>query len=212
MRCWRLSAVVSLAVSLVLSLSSLATAPVAAAPPDTIREATESSDIAPDSETKTESPPTAETPEVSDKKDQLSADVAPRNRTDDGNGSVRQRGVEAPVLFEEQVARGADRPQEQGKSTDKPDTEKQDPGDGPVKKPTCAGEETGPEARAERYSHLAHAGQELHVYPAFRVRAAAWKLVRPPCRDAPPTLQSSTPASISPRRRVRRSTRPPPVG
>src|SRR4051812_34090978 len=128
----RLSAVVSVTVSLVLSLSPLATAPVSAAPPETIREATESSDITPDSGTETESPPTAETPQLTDQEDQLSADAAARDHTDDRGSSVRQRGVEAPVLFEEQTARGADRPQEQGKSTDKPDTEKRDPGDGPV--------------------------------------------------------------------------------
>ena len=130
---WRLLAVVSLAVSLVLSLSPLAMTPVVAAPLETIRQATDSSDIAADSGTKTESPPTAEMPQLPDKKDQLSADIAPQDRTDDGDGSVRQRGVEAPVLFEQQTAQGADRPQEKSKTSDKSQKPERDPGDGPVK-------------------------------------------------------------------------------
>jgi murein DD-endopeptidase MepM/ murein hydrolase activator NlpD len=130
---WRLLAVVSLAVSLILSLSPLAMTPVVAAPPETIRQATDSSDIAADSGTKTESPPTAEMPQLPDKKDQLSADIAPQDRTDDGDGSVRQRGVEAPVLFEQQTAQGADRPQEKSKTSDKSQKPERDPGDGPVK-------------------------------------------------------------------------------
>jgi murein DD-endopeptidase MepM/ murein hydrolase activator NlpD len=130
----RLSAVVTLAVSLVISLSPLATAPVAAAPPEISQEATKSSDIAPDSETKTESRIEVETPRVPDSQSLFGADVAPRGRTHDGDGSVRLRGVEAPVRLEQQDARGADRPQENGKTSDTPQRAEPDPGDGPVKK------------------------------------------------------------------------------
>ena len=62
----RLSAVVSLTVSLILSLSPLVLAPVAAAPPETTQEAPESSDITPDPGTKTEIPLDAETPQVAE--------------------------------------------------------------------------------------------------------------------------------------------------
>ncbi len=130
----RLSAVVTLAVSLVISLSPLATAPVAAAPPEISQESTKSSDVAPDSGTKAESPIELETPQLPDTQDQLRADVAPRERTDGGDGSVRLRGVEAPVQLEQQDARGADRPPENGKTSDTPQRVERDPGDGPVPK------------------------------------------------------------------------------
>jgi len=130
----RLSAVVALAVSIVLSLSPLATAPVAAAPPETIPEVTQSTDIGPDSGTKAESPLAVETPQVPDTRDQPGADVAARDRTNGDVGSVRLRGVEAPVQLERLEARGADRPRQDGKTSDTPQKSERDPGDGPVKK------------------------------------------------------------------------------
>ena len=130
----RLSAVVSLTVSLILSLSPLVLAPVAAAPPETTQEASESSDITPDSGTKTESPLDAETPQVPDTQDQLGADAAPQDRTDGDDGSVRQRGLEAPVQMEQEETQGGDQRQEEDKSPDKPENVEPDPGDGPVRK------------------------------------------------------------------------------
>jgi murein DD-endopeptidase MepM/ murein hydrolase activator NlpD len=124
----------SLAVSLVLWLSPLATAPVAAAPPENSQEATKSSGVAPDSGTKTESPLEVETPQVPDTQSRFGADFAPRGRPNGGDGSVRLRGVEAPVQFEQQQARGADRPQENGKTSEAPQRAERDPGDGPVRK------------------------------------------------------------------------------
>ena len=70
----RLSAVVSLAVSLILWLSPFLTAPVAAAPPEPIREAT--SGITRESRTGTDRPLPAEKPRLPD---QLVADIAPRH-------------------------------------------------------------------------------------------------------------------------------------
>jgi hypothetical protein len=95
----RLSAVVSLTVTLVLWLSPLATAPVAAAPPESFQEATES-------------PLEAEPPQGADTEDQLVADVPPQDRTRRDDGSVRLRGVEAPIELAQREAQGADRPQE----------------------------------------------------------------------------------------------------
>src|SRR5215207_9261726 len=130
----RLSAVVSLTVSLILSLSPLVLAPVAAAPPETTQEASESSDITPDSGTKTEIPLDAETPQVPDTQDQLGADAAPQDRTDGDDGSARQRGLEAPVQLEQEEPQGGDQRQEEDKSPDKPENVEPDPGDGPVRK------------------------------------------------------------------------------
>ena len=132
----RLSAVVSLTVSLILSLSPLVLAPVAAAPPETTQEASESSDITPDSGTKTEIPLDAETPHVPDTQDQLGADAAPlpEDRTDGDDGSARQRGLEAPVQLEQEEPQGGYQRQEEDKSPDKPENVEPDPGDGPVRK------------------------------------------------------------------------------
>src|SRR5215204_846073 len=132
----RLSAVVSLTVSLILSLSPLVLAAVAAAPPETTQEASESSDITPDSGTKTEIPLDAETPHVPDTQDQLVADTTPlpEDRTDGDDGSARQRGLEAPVQLEQEEPQGGDQRQEEDKSPDKPENVEPDPGDGPVRK------------------------------------------------------------------------------
>jgi murein DD-endopeptidase MepM/ murein hydrolase activator NlpD len=127
----RLSAAVFLVVSLILSLSPIVTAPVAAAPPEPVVEATtESTDIAPDSATEVDDPLPAEPPQVSDLQDQL-AELAPGHDASGGDGSVRLRGVEAPVQLEQQEARGADAGPEDGKTADKVE---RDPGDGPVSK------------------------------------------------------------------------------
>jgi murein DD-endopeptidase MepM/ murein hydrolase activator NlpD len=132
LRC--LSAAVSLVVSLILSLSPLVLAPVAAAPRETSQGATESSDIARYAPPETESPLEAETLQVLDTQDRLAADVAPRDRGKGDHGSVRLRGVEAPVQLEQRDARGADRRQENGKSSDKSENGEQDPGDGSIQK------------------------------------------------------------------------------
>jgi murein DD-endopeptidase MepM/ murein hydrolase activator NlpD len=126
--------VVALSVSLVLALSPLVLAPTAAAPAEAIQEATKSSDIPPDSGTDTERPPEAETPPIRDTQDQLVSDVAPRNRDNGNDGSVRLRGVEAPVQLEQQEGQGADQPQETTESADTQENDEHDPGDGPVRK------------------------------------------------------------------------------
>jgi murein DD-endopeptidase MepM/ murein hydrolase activator NlpD len=125
---------VALTVSLILALSPLILAPTAAAPPEAIRETLESSDITPDSGTETEKPPEAETPRVPDTQDQLVSDVAPRDDDRGVDGSVRLRGVEAPVQLEQQEGQGADRPRENTISADKQKNDERDPGDGPVQK------------------------------------------------------------------------------
>ncbi len=121
---------VALSVSLVLTLSPLVLAPTAAAPPEAIQEATKSSDITPDSGTDTERPPEAETPPIRDTQDQLVSDVAPLNRDNGDDGSVRLRGVEAPVQLEQQEGQGADQPQETTESADTQENDEHDPGDG----------------------------------------------------------------------------------
>ncbi len=127
----RLLAALSLAVSLILSLSPVATAPVAAAPPEPVQEATaESTDIAPDPGTETDHPLGAETPQSSDLQDQL-GEVAPREGASGDDGSIRLRGVEAPVQLEQQETRGADPRPEEGKT---PENAERDPGHGPIPK------------------------------------------------------------------------------
>ena len=128
----RLSAVVFLAVSLILWLWPFVTAPVAAAPPEPIREAM--SGITPESRPGTDRPPTAEKPHLPD---QRVADIAPRDVVNGGDGSVRPRGMEAPVQLEQKEAQGGERRQEDGKSAgkqEKLDKVEPDPGDGPVPK------------------------------------------------------------------------------
>jgi murein DD-endopeptidase MepM/ murein hydrolase activator NlpD len=129
---WRLSAVVFLAVSLILWLSPFVTAPVAAAPPEPIREAM--SGITPESRPGTDHPPSAEKPHLPD---QRVADIALRDVVNGGDGSVRPRGMEAPVQLEQKEAQGGERRQEDGKSAgkqEKLDKVEPDPGDGPVPK------------------------------------------------------------------------------
>jgi murein DD-endopeptidase MepM/ murein hydrolase activator NlpD len=127
-----LLAAVSLAVSLVLWLSPFVSRPVAAAPPESIREAT--SDITPESRTGTDNPLTAETPQLPHNQDQVVANVAPGFGANGGNGSVRLRGLEAPVQLEQQDAQGGDREQQRSKSPSKQEKVEPDPGDGPVRK------------------------------------------------------------------------------
>ena len=127
----RLLAAVSLAVALILSLSPMETAPVAAAPPEPIPEATtESPDIAPDPAPEVDHPLTADPLLIPDVQDQLAA-VTPQDDASRGDGSVRLRGVEAPVQLEQQEARGAAAGPEDDKSSEKAE---RDPGDGPVRK------------------------------------------------------------------------------
>ena len=127
-----LSAAVSLAVSLVLLLSPFVSAPVAAAPPESIREAT--SDVTPDSRTGTDDPLTAESPRLPHNLDQVIANVAPEAGANGGNGSVRLRGLEAPVQLEQQDAQGGDRQQQRSNASSKQEKLEPDPGDGPVRK------------------------------------------------------------------------------
>jgi murein DD-endopeptidase MepM/ murein hydrolase activator NlpD len=127
--------------SLVLWLSPFVTAPVAAAPPEIIREAT--SDITPESRQGTDNPLTAETPRLPD---QLVADIAPRDVVNGGDGSVRPRGIEAPVQLERQEAQGGERRQEDDKSPGKQESVEKvapDPGDGPVRKQQKAAKQRG---------------------------------------------------------------------
>lgn len=131
----RLAAAVSLTVSLILSLSPFLIPPVAAAPPETNQEATtESSDIDSDSGPAAADPLTVETPQLPETQNQLVADVAPRDSVNGGDGSVRLRGLEAPVQLEQQDARGADQPPSDGKTPAKQQKVERDPGDGPVRK------------------------------------------------------------------------------
>jgi murein DD-endopeptidase MepM/ murein hydrolase activator NlpD len=130
----RLSAAVSLAVSLVLWLLPFVTVPVAAAPPEPIREAT--SEITPESPTATDSPRPVENPQLRENLDQLVADVATRDGLNGGDGSVRPRGMEAPVQLERKEAQGGERRQDNGKSPGKQEKGEKvepDPGDGPVR-------------------------------------------------------------------------------
>src|SRR5215208_1526987 len=127
-----LSAAVSLAVSLVHSLSPFVSSPVAAAPPESIREAT--SDVTPDSRTGTDDPLTAESPRLPHNVDQVIANVAPEAGANGGNGSVRLRGLEAPVQLEQQDAQGGDRQQQRSNASSKQEKLEPDPGDGPVRK------------------------------------------------------------------------------
>jgi murein DD-endopeptidase MepM/ murein hydrolase activator NlpD len=149
----RLSAAVSLAVSLILWLSPFVTAPVAAAPPGPIREAT--SGITLESRTGTDRPLAAEKPQLPD---QFVADIAPRDVGNGGDGSVRPRGIEAPVQLEQPEAAGGERRQEDGKSAgkqEKIDKVEPDPGDGPVRKR----QETATERRR------AHERSDIRIWP-----------------------------------------------
>src|SRR5215218_9199781 len=129
----RLSAAVSVAVSLVLLLPSFLNAPVAAAPPVTIRElTTKSPDIPPRSGTESNDAVTAETPEFPDTLDQDAA-IPPRQDAHGSGGSVRLRGLEAPVELQQQDARGADRPPLEGKTPAKQEKVERETGDGPVR-------------------------------------------------------------------------------
>src|SRR5215212_4062151 len=129
----RLSAAVSVAVSLVLLLPSFLNAPVAAAPPVTIRElTTKSPDIPPRSGTESNDAVTAETPEFPDTLDQDAA-IPPRQDAHGSEGSVRLRGLEAPVELQQQDARGADRPPLEGKTPAKQEKVERETGDGPVR-------------------------------------------------------------------------------
>src|SRR5215218_7122288 len=129
----RLSAAVSVAVSLVLLLPSFLNAPVAAAPPETIQElTTKSPDIPPGSGTESNDAVTAETPEFPDTLDQDAA-IPPRQDAHGGGGSVRLRGLEAPVELQQQDARGADRPPLEGKTPAKQEKVERETGDGPVR-------------------------------------------------------------------------------
>ncbi len=137
----RLSAAVSLVVSLVFWLSPFEAAPVAAAPPDTIREST--SDITPESRTGSDNPLVAETPRLPDP---LAADNAPRDVVTGGDRSVRPRGMEAPVQLKRQEAQGDERQREGLKSRGKQEEVEEvepDPGDGPVRKRQEAAQERG---------------------------------------------------------------------
>jgi murein DD-endopeptidase MepM/ murein hydrolase activator NlpD len=129
-----LLAVVSLAVSLILSLAPLVLVPVAAAPPETFQEARDTSDTARDSGTETENPLEDETSQGRDTQDELVVDAILRDRADGDDRSVRLRGVEAPVQLQQREAQGADRLQENGKSSAKSENGEQDPGDGPIRK------------------------------------------------------------------------------
>jgi murein DD-endopeptidase MepM/ murein hydrolase activator NlpD len=125
-----LSAAVSLAVSLILSLSPFVTTLIAAAPPESIHEAT--SDITRESRNGTDDPPTAETPQLLDNQDQLLANVVSGDGANGGDGSVRLRGMEAPVALERKEAQGRDRQEEAGKSPGNQEEVEPDPGDGPI--------------------------------------------------------------------------------
>ena len=172
------------AVSLVLSLSPLADAAVAAAPPETIREATESSDIASGSGTKPVSP-LAETPQLPDRQIELERGCRPAGSVPMMATAVSDSAAWKLQSIRTADARGADQPQEKSTTPDQaaktgagPRRRSRQKRQEPAKKRDRTREQT-------RYPHLAHAGQELHVYPAFRVRATAWQLYVP-VRDAPP--------------------------
>jgi murein DD-endopeptidase MepM/ murein hydrolase activator NlpD len=125
-----LSATVSLIVCLLLSLSPLSPAPVAAAPPETIQDAPPEPADAADSGTETDTPRPLETPLVPETQVQFVADLSSRSGDD---GSVRLRGVEAPVQLEKPEARGADRPPADDDTSETPQRAERDPGDGPVR-------------------------------------------------------------------------------
>jgi murein DD-endopeptidase MepM/ murein hydrolase activator NlpD len=130
----QLLAAVSLAVSLVLSLSPVVSAPVAAAPPESAQAA--ASDVTRELPTGTDTPLTDETSQLRDNQDQLFANIAPKDDVKGGDGSVRLRGLEAPVQLEQKDAKGGDPQQEDegGKSPGTQAKEAPDPGDGPVRK------------------------------------------------------------------------------
>ena len=97
---------------------------------------TDSSEIPPDSGMESVEPRTVEPPQppaAQSQFDRFVADVAPRDRGNGVDGSVRLRGVEAPVQLEQQEARGADRRQQDDKTPAKRETVERDPGDGPIR-------------------------------------------------------------------------------
>jgi murein DD-endopeptidase MepM/ murein hydrolase activator NlpD len=152
-----LSAAMPLAVSLVLSLSPV-TAPVAAAPPEPIQAATsDDSVIVPDSGTETDNSHTAKTLQLPESPVQLFADITVRDGANGGDGSVRLRGVEAPVVLEQREAQGADRRPEDGKTPDTPERVEWDPGDGPVRKRHQAAKERDQDRDRDR--------GEIRVWP-----------------------------------------------
>jgi murein DD-endopeptidase MepM/ murein hydrolase activator NlpD len=131
----RLSFAVSFTVSLILSMSPLLVAPVAAAPPEANQEATtESAGLSSDPGTAAVDPLTVETPQVPQTENESAADAALRDSGNDGDGSVRLRGLEAPVQLEQPDARGADQPPLESKPPAKQQDVERDPGDGPVRK------------------------------------------------------------------------------
>ena len=131
----RLSFAVSFTVSLILSMSPLLIAPVAAAPPEANQEATtESAGLSSDPGTAGVDPLTVETPQVPQTENESAADAALRDSGNDGDGSVRLRGLEAPVQLEQPDARGADQPPLESKPPAKQQDVERDPGDGPVRK------------------------------------------------------------------------------
>ena len=145
----RLSAAVSLAVSLILWLSPFVTAPVAAAPPGPIRA---TSGITLESRTGTDRPLTAEKPQLPD---QFVADIAPRDVGNGGDGSVRLAGGSSGATGTAGSS-GGDRRQEDGKSAGKPEKRGEpDPGDGPVRKR----QETAKERRR------AHERSDIRIWP-----------------------------------------------
>jgi murein DD-endopeptidase MepM/ murein hydrolase activator NlpD len=128
----RLSVAVSLVVALVLSLSPFVTPPVTADPPESSQEA--ASDVTRESGTGTDNPLTAETPQLSRNQDQLVANIAPGDSVSGGDGSVRLRGLEAPIQLEQQDTQGGDRQQQEDTAPDHAEKVEPDPGDGPVRK------------------------------------------------------------------------------
>lgn len=147
-----LSAAVSLVVAFVLSLSSLT--PVTAAPPETVQEQeapAQSSDVTSDDPgLETDSPRAADSSHLPETQVALVANVTPRHEANGGDGSVRLRGLEAPVQLARLEAQGADRPVAEGKTSDARQKAERDPGDGPVRKRPQAAKKRGQDQKRDR--------------------------------------------------------------
>ena len=146
----RFWATAALAASLVLSLLAQTAAPVTAAPPDAEPGTTSapSDDVAADASAESDSAtmPLFSSAPLPDVVGQTGEDSAARDRNASEAGSVRPRGLEAPVELNQLGGQGAESGQDaqqeipNAESSNTAEDEERDPGDGPVKQRQTAKE------------------------------------------------------------------------
>ena len=102
-------------------------------------------------------------------------------------GSVRLRGLEAPVQLQQQDARGGDRHSTRGQTAPaKQEKVEREPGDGPVRKRQETAKKRSGDREATRYSRLAHAAPGATRSPSISGACHNLAISTSPVTGAPP--------------------------